>query len=282
MFIRVYDITNTSGSPIDLGDGLIIAGGATATPSNQWWTGNGWGLAGQNPLLNLRLSDNSIIASGTDAAYRFCAETGNYYSGYYDLFSDIQTLSTSTNLVIGSDTFGTQGAQGFQGAMGSQGNQGSQGSQGSQGAQGTQGLQGATGTQGVQGSQGNQGNQGYPSTIYAFGSSDATSNSTSGTYANKLTVNFNPAITKNYLVNWSCDLSNSSSTGTSLLKVDGSFLIANTLTIRPSAAGAGSWITQSGIYVVSLTASTPYTFTIDFAESGANTASIRNARIAIT
>jgi hypothetical protein len=280
MFLRVYDIQNTSGSPIDLGDGLIIGAGLTATPNNQWWTGNGWGLAGRNPLLNLILSNNTTIASGTDAAYELCAETGNYYSGYFDLFSDIQTLSTSTNLVIGSDTFGTQGAQGSTGAQGNTGSQGNQGFQGSQGFQGTTGSQGTQGAQGSIGPQGNQGNQGLPYQISASGSSDAISTTSSTTYQNKLTVNFTPSVTKTYCMRWSCEMANNNANGNNKLRADGSFTITGDLLVKPSVVIANSYVPYSGIGLVALTAGTPYTFTIDYAASSM-TAAIRNARIVI-
>jgi hypothetical protein len=189
---------------------------------------------------------------------------------------------------------GTQGDQGFQGQKGDQGFQGDvgstgpQGLQGNTGAQGPQGLTGSTGPQGNQGFQGNQGPQGDqgfqgipgPMTQVGSNSSDGVTNTTSGTYTQKLSLSFTPTVTGTYLLSWSAEVTNSTKNNTTYVQVQQN----DTTTLAGEIAGyiltAEAYIPFSGIAILSLTASTVYNFDMDLRRDAA-TGRIRNARLSL-
>jgi hypothetical protein len=249
MFIRIFKITNNNDTPVDLTNGLIIQAGETVTPQNQWWITSGYGLAALTPNLSFMLSDNRVLQSNTQEAYDFCVITFNYFSGYYELFTDIQTLSTSVNLVIGDGTFNLQGPQGVQGA---------------QGAQGTQGAQGG-------------GTSGALTTYTSVSGPIATCSSSFETCA---TLVWKATDTKVYLLNWSAEVSNKKAKGKTNFRLKQNEVAISGDPLQVQTPTGNHFVPVSGLALCALVAGETYTWTFQFAAES-HTAMIRNIRLAV-
>jgi hypothetical protein len=212
----------------------------------------------------LRVSGVWSEVAGASGYSGYSGESISGYSGY----SGWSGIGTS-----GYSGYSGESISGYSGYSGS-GISGYSGYSGS----GISGYSGYSGS-GISGYSGWSGYSGATTALdWHFASDNTETSTTSATNITKATLTFTAAYTGSYMIQWNCELANSTNNATTAASFYEGATIRNGEFLSKVNV-VSSYGTQSGFYVATLTASTSYTFTIQYrAVSG--TAFIRNAKIA--